>query len=345
MKNKKNYLWIFLVMVLLLMTGCSSERRELYGQAQDDLKLGNEQAAYEEFTQVIDQNYRLSKSWEGAGIALLRQGKYKKAINAFETALEQRGSDKQKAEINLYLATAQYERGDIEQALETCESALDLDATAQGYLLRGQIQLDETDYQAAKQSFDLAIGKETTYEMYEEVYQLYADRDMTADGDLYLQAALGLEGDSAQDHYQHGRIYYFMGDQTSASEELITAANDGYGDALLFLGKLYLETGSAEDAQSIYQQYISTQDNPAAGYNGLALCAMEQGEYESALHVIETGLETADAQTKQSLLFNEIVVYERERDFATALSKTEDFLEMYPNYEAAKKEYEFLKYR
>ncbi len=344
MKNKKNYLWIFLVMALL--TGCGSTGREFYEQAQDNLELGNDEAAYEAFSQAIDENYQPVKSWEGAGISLLHQGKYKKAISAFEKALEvKRSSDKQKAQINLYLANAEYERGDRGQALTYCETALDLDATAQGYLLRGKIQLDNADYQTAKQSFEQAIEKETTYEVYEDVYQLYADKDMTADGDLYLQAALELNADTAQDHYQRGRIYYFMGDQDNASEELITAANDGYGDALLFLGQLYLDAGNPEDAQTIYQQYLSTQDNVAAGYNGLALCEIEMGEYEAALHAIETGLETADGQTKQSLLFNEIVAYESERDFATALAKTEEFLETYPTNEAAQKEYEFLKYR
>ena len=47
----------------------------------------------------------------------------------------------------------------------------------------------------------------------------------------------------------------------------------------------------------------------------------------------------------QSLLFNEMVVYEKKLDFATALQKAEEYMNMYPEDKTAKKELAFLKTR
>ena len=47
----------------------------------------------------------------------------------------------------------------------------------------------------------------------------------------------------------------------------------------------------------------------------------------------------------QSLLFNEVVAYEKKLDFATALQKVQEYLEIYPDDKEASKEMAFLKTR
>lgn len=44
-------------------------------------------------------------------------------------------------------------------------------------------------------------------------------------------------------------------------------------------------------------------------------------------------------------MFNEIVVYEKKLDFATALSKIQEYVKMFPDDENAQKELTFLKSR
>ena len=46
--------------------------------------------------------------------------------------------------------------------------------------------------------------------------------------------------------------------------------------------------------------------------------------------------------SKRDLLYNEIVVYEKKMDFATAKQKAEEFMQLYPDDEAGQKEYDFL---
>ena len=53
----------------------------------------------------------------------------------------------------------------------------------------------------------------------------------------------------------------------------------------------------------------------------------------------------ADAEDMQSLLFNEIAVYEKKLDFQTALQKANEYLGLYPDDKTVKKELAFLKTR
>ena len=70
----------------------------------------------------------------------------------------------------------------------------------------------------------------------------------------------------------------------------------------------------------MYQQYINQKlddtsgdqtQTAAQGYNGLAVCDMAEGNYDSALENISSGISIASDDEMQSLLFNEIVAYEK----------------------------------
>ena len=114
---------------------------------------------------------------------------------------------------------------------------------------------------------------------------------------------------------------------------------------MALLGMVYMEQKDTANARSMFQQYVSQAENGAKGYNGLALCDIADGDYDSALSNISSGISAADAEDMQSLLFNEMVVYEKKLDFATALQKAEEYMNMYPDDKTAKKELAFLKTR
>ena len=81
------------------------------------------------------------------------------------------------------------------------------------------------------------------------------------------------------------------------------------------MGMVYLAQDDVENAQAMYKQYISAVGDSAKGYNGLALCDIRNGDYDSALDNITKGLPTATTDEMQSLLFNEIVAYEKKAGF------------------------------
>ena len=136
-----------------------------------------------------------------------------------------------------------------------------------------------------------------------------------------------------------------MDDYENALSELTQAADGGNTEALLLQGMVYMAQKDTTSARQQFQAYVLKEEKGAKGYNGLALCDIEDGDYDSALANITTGLSSADDETLQSLLFNEMVVYEKKLDFTTALQKAEEYLEMYPDDKAAKKERAFLRSR
>ena len=60
---------------------------------------------------------------------------------------------------------------------------------------------------------------------------------------------------------------------------------------------------------------------------------------------ISSGISIASDDEMQSLLFNEIVAYEKKLDFSTAQEKAVSYVGMYPEDEEAAKELDFLKSR
>lgn len=83
----------------------------------------------------------------------------------------------------------------------------------------------------------------------------------------------------------------------------------------------------------------------AEAYNGLANCAILEKDYKKALDYIKKGLKVNNPEVNQTLLFNEIVVYEKKSDFDTAKNKMDAYLEQYPADAKAVRENYFLQTR
>lgn len=226
---------------------------------------------------------------------------------------------------------------------QTLSAEYSMDADT--YFLTGKVALAMDSYAEADGNFEQAYSEDSTYETAIRIYQAYLEKDMEADGTRYLEAALTTEPKSAQDYCDRGRVYYYMEDYGNAQKELTEAVSKESTEALILLGMVYTEQGDTENARTMYQRYISGAENGAKGYNGLALCDIADGDYDSALSNISSGIPSATTEEMQSLLFNEIVVYEKKLDFATAQQKAQEYVEMFPDDKAAQKELAFLKTR
>ena len=347
MKNTKTVLILAAVTGALLLGGCGSEKTKTYEQAGKDLSQGSYKYALEEYQSSIQNGVKLAQSYRGAGIASLRLGKYEDAVNNFTEALGcDRVSKSLRRDILSYRATAELKAGNYEDAMADCQTlGEDFSMDASSYFLTGKVALAMDSYEEAASNFKQAYGEDSTYDMAIQIYEAYLDKDMEADGTRYLEAALASEAKNAQDHCDRGRVYYYMDDYENALSELTQAADGGNTEALLLQGMVYMAQKDTTSARQQFQAYVLKEEEGAKGYNGLALCDIEDGDYDSALANITTGLSSADDETLQSLLFNEMVVYEKKLDFTTALQKAEEYLEMYPDDKTAKKERAFLRSR
>ena len=348
MRNKKIICLLAAGLGALLLTGCGGENQKTYEQANADLEEANYDYALNEYQACISAGYKLAQSYRGSGIVKLRTGDYQGAIDDLTNALNDEKTGKSdRKDLLEYRAAAELKAELYDQAMADCQTlAEDYSLNANDYYLTGCVALAMDSYDEASSNFSEAYGSDSTYEMAIQIYEAYLGQDMEADGTRYLEAALKTEAKTADDYCERGKVYYYMDDYENARTELTTAADKGSTEATLILGMVYMAQGDTSNARSFYQQYIDADgDDPAKGYNGLALCDISDGDYDSALQNISQGLGDATSDEMRDLLFNEIVVYEKKLDLSTALSQAQEYVQTFKDDDAAAKELTFLQSR
>lgn len=348
MRNKKIICLLAAGLGALLLTGCGGENQKTYEQANADLEEANYDYALNEYQACISAGYKLAQSYRGSGIVKLRTGDYQGAIDDLTNSLNDEKTGKSdRKDLLEYRAAAELKAELYDQAMADCQTlAEDYSLNANDYYLTGCVALAMDSYDEASSNFSEAYGSDSTYEMAIQIYEAYLGQDMEADGTRYLEAALKTEAKTADDYCERGKVYYYMDDYENARTELTTAADKGSTEATLILGMVYMAQGDTSNARSFYQQYIDADgDDPAKGYNGLALCDISDGDYDSALQNISQGLGDATSDEMRDLLFNEIVVYEKKLDLSTALSKAQEYVQTFKDDDAAAKELTFLQSR
>lgn len=348
MRNKKIICLLAAGLGALLLTGCGGENQKTYEQANADLEEANYDYALNEYQACISAGYKPAQSYRGSGIVKLRTGDYQGAIDDLTNALNDEKTGKSdRKDLLEYRAAAELKAELYDQAMADCQTlAEDYSLNANDYYLTGCVALAMDSYDEASSNFSEAYGSDSTYEMAIQIYEAYLGQDMEADGTRYLEAALKTEAKTADDYCERGKVYYYMDDYENARTELTTAADKGSTEATLILGMVYMAQGDTSNARSFYQQYIDADgDDPAKGYNGLALCDISDGDYDSALQNISQGLGDATSDEMRDLLFNEIVVYEKKLDLSTALSKAQEYVQTFKDDDAAAKELTFLQSR
>ena len=318
--------------------GISALESEDYHQAQ---KL---------FEEAVKEGEEEVLAYRGLGMAYMGLAEYEKAEEAFEIALEYTDDrmPENTQDIQLYLATVQYREEKYEDTVTTCDGILEnaSKGNADAYFLRGASYLHEGLQEDASKDFDAAVSlTPTDYDLYLNIYECYNQQNLSGLGGEYLQSALNIQGTDMEHSYNRGRIYYYLENYEQAQSQLIGPVERKYEPAMYLIGKVYLAQEDFEHAQAIYQQIQSEFGESAEVYNGLALCAMENGDYDSALTYITQGLSLDGTEGKQELYFNEIVAYERKLDFATAKAKAQEYIQNYPSDEAGQKEWVFLSTR
>lgn len=124
-------------------------------------------------------------------------------------------------------------------------------------------------------------------------------------------------------------------------EEAIFLGNvEGYH----YLSKMYYDIGKYEDAITSEKKFMEVREANGSSYQILAKSYSKAGKFKEAIKTIEKGIALDDGQ-KQSLMFEEIIIYEQKLDFNTAYEKCLAYVNMYPEDEQAKLELEFLETR
>lgn len=348
--TRKRFLWLSALAFSLLLTGCARRpeggaKTRLGMEALESSDLAGAMALFQEAAAAMEDPVMLNR---GMGIALLGQARYQEAAAAFQAALDA-ADDKMPEtvrDIRFYQVTAWYRMGEYEEVVNACRQLLSEKEAPELYFLLGASSLAGGDRDSARENFDKAASLSNgDYSMYLRIYECYEEHNLTGIGDEYLQTALGFVAKTNEDQYEAGRIYFYLEQYEQARDTLMTSAQDGYLPSMRLLGEVYLRLEDYAHARAMYQSVMDQDAQNPSAYNGLALCALAEGNCDEAIDWIEQGLALEEEDGKQQLRFNEIVAYERKLDFASALVKAEAYCELYPGDENGRKELTFLRTR
>ncbi len=335
------------LLIAVLLCGCSLHpEKERFEEAASLLEKRSYEEAASLFEELAESGEYTAASYRGLGIACLYRAMYPEADIACSKA-KLNADERDNAflrDVDKYLAYCRLKQGKTEEAKEFYDTLIAGGKEADLLYLRGRILMAEGQINEASKDFADAVALSSDFNLYISIYELYKDYNMNADGADFLREALTMAEREESDHYGSGVVHYYLENYEEAKDALIAALRDNHSDAraVLLLGKTYLALGDAANARAMYREHLEDPVCAAASYNGLAMCDLAEGNYESALLNIEEGLALHDDTVNESLLYNEIIVYEHKEDWTTARVKAATFAAMYPTNEAGQREAAFL---
>jgi tetratricopeptide (TPR) repeat protein len=330
----------------LIMPGCADANEDsgAYDAAVAAFEKGDYETAVSEFQNAADNDGRTAEAYRGIGIIYLQEGNYEYAANMFDLSLSGMKHENRDFEddVLLYKAEALINNSETESALEIYDSLKEGSRAGTAYALEGSIFLERGDTKSAQEDFDKALESEKSIAVCLMIYEAYKDADLEGYGAGYLETAVSMEAETGEEYMMLGRAYDHLDNHDNACQCLNTAIDMGCTEAVSVLGNVYFKSGDISSAKSLFMEVISEGGDTAMAYNGLAMCAIEEEDYESALVYVQLGLDCEDDDAERSLLFNEVIAYEKMLDFETAEEKAEAYMEKYPSDKEMEEELRFL---
>lgn len=351
MKNKRRKAVFLMVMGLCIaLTGCGEKKEnkniEEGMNAIEAMDYHGAMACFENAKENGEDARLLTR---GMGIASMGMTDYEAAISYFKECLSYSDGFIQNMDydVNYYLAAAYCKNGQYVEAEQIYNAILAMREEAECYFLRGNARLGQGKTEEAVADFEKVISmKPNDYDVLITIYEILEAHGLKERGQAYLQTAL-TEREKKMTAYDKGMIYYYLGDYLQACVQLEDAKKLGTADVYYYLGMSYEATGDYSYAlNNVYMKYLGlNEEGDARIYNQQGLCYLKQGDYELALEAFQNAIKIPDNGMMQTLQFNEIVAYEFLGEYAAAEALLNNYLQTYPDDEAAIREYGFLSTR
>lgn len=334
------------------LTGCArTDAKTAYEDGSSSLESGKYKAAETAFRDVLETKYYKAEAYRGLGLAQLSEQDYADACISLEKSLLN-SSGKSTSfirDVNLYLAFSRLHNDEDKKAEEIYDRLIKKNPKdSEVYFLRGRLKLTNQEYSSARKDFNRAVEINPDYDLYINIYQVYQSMSISGDGSRFLEQALKkVKDDEKNSGYDRALVNYYLKNYQDARDELvkIVKEDDTNSKAVFLLGEVYLSMDDVDDARALYKSHVNDAKNAASAYNGLVLCDLAEKDYTSALRNCKAGLEFNDSHANQGLLFNQIVIYENQQEWAQAKKLAKAYVAKYPTDEAGNREYAFLKTR
>lgn len=349
MNKARAYICIFFVVLLLSGCGKESESTNL-AKGMELVEKYEFQSALESFETALLGDEDKQLSYRGQGIAYMGLGNYADAEAAFLKSLEYAKNkfsvDKLEFDTNYYLAAAYMKQGKYADAEQVYSSILELRKKEKdAYYLRACAILRQNRFDDAVKDFEKALSLDpNNLQLVTDAFVEMQAAGFDEQGKAYVQKYMEGKDKKLKDT-QKGIIYYYLGDYEQARLLLDSSINGNDPDISMVLGQAYEKLGELEYAATVYRTYLDSHDPNAALYNSLGVCFMSQQKYNEAKEAFEKGVAIGNSDYLQELRFNLIVANEYLGEFSQAKNLMQEYLQYYPDDDAAKKENEFLQTR
>lgn len=290
-------------------------------------------------------------TYKQTGIEAMESGNYEEAIAQFQSALDESLAVVGENEVDIcyYKAMSYYLNGDTEEATNLYTALIEYDnKNATAYYLRGNLYLDLGEEEKAVADYDKSLEIDAqNLECYINIYDNLSETGYADQAKDYLERAVEINGNSAEDYAQRGRAYTLLGEYLQAEEELQKAVDAGSTEALLYKGQLLEEEGKPEEAQTMYENYISLHQDDANALNTLGCMEIKNQNYENALSYFTSALAAAEESgvSKKEILKNQILAYEYNGQFEEAKTAMASYSQLYTLDDELSREAVFLETR
>ena len=331
----------------LVITGCGGQTTSYTQAGMDAMASLDYAAAAENFEQAIANGEDERLILRGQGMLSMTSLNYDEAAELFTRTLRLSDGVPEDLDydLNYYLAAAYYNNGQPEEAVGVYDAILNLrPGEYKALYLRGTVKLEQGSFDEAYGDFTRAMELSTgNYDLAIDIYKAMAAQGYKEAGRDMLSQLLA--ANSGMSEYDMGRFSYYLADYEEARTHLEKADKGDEALITLYLGRTYEALGDYNYAISLYNSYLDKDHSDPRIYNQMGLCQMKMERYSEALSSFQAAINQEDASILQTLKYNEIVAYEYMEEYQTAASLMKDYLKLYPNDEAAAREYEFLKTR
>ena len=288
------------------------------------------------------------------GLISYDKGDYDRATAYFKTALAESGVSRDlRVDILKYKASSEEHSDNFNQVINTLTELISYDSSPENREIRGKAFYRIQDYNSAIMDFKASIaGGLKGYSQYIELYEAQIAQGDTKGAEETLTEVLSLEDEAGAYYFLKGIIHMKAGRLEEARDELENAQVLGYKLADLGLAELYVQKGEYTNAKRIYDTYISggtinslDVNTKAKIFSQYSKCLLNLGDSAGALSYIQSAIELADPDTKQTLAFNLICVYENLGRWNDAYNAAANYVSAYPDDDMGMKEYTFLSTR
>lgn len=287
-------------------------------------------------------------SYRQKGISLMENGKYEEALVEFQNALDLSLGEigEEEVDICFYKAEAQYYLGDVEGAMHTYSSIIDFNEDAKAYFLRGNLYYSLGEEARALADYESAIENDNKdYDLYIGVYEALSAHGKDKEAQDCLNEALDINGNTAFDKMQKGRIHFLLGETDTAISLMEEAIKGKEEEAYYYLAEIQEALGNTQEAQDNIAAYIESDDVDSYNLFHVANDQLGKGNYEMAIQCLNQALELKSVPNKQMIMKTLVIAYEHNRDFEAAKKLMTEYIEAYPDDEEAKREFTFLETR